>query len=59
MSLMTAIGPDDVIEADEPLDVLLVRPAGASRRVVVIDRGVTVGIIEGEDLARVMPEVIE
>jgi len=56
MSLMTAIGPDDVVEADESLDVLLLRQAGAARRVVVIDDGVTVGIIEGEDLARVMPE---
>lgn len=58
VSLMTAIGPDDVVGADEPLDVLLVRPAGASRRVVVVDHGVTVGIIEGEDLAKVLPEVV-
>jgi Zn-dependent protease len=58
MSLMTAIGPEDVVEAEEPLDVLLVRPSGASRRVVVVEDGVTVGIIEGEDLARVMPERI-
>lgn len=56
MSLMTAIGPDDVVGAEESLDVLLLRPVGASRRVVVVDNGVTVGIIEGEDLARVMPE---
>jgi Zn-dependent protease len=57
MSLMTTIGPDDVVRDSESLDVLLLRPAGPSRRVVVIDDGgVTVGIIEGEDLAKVMPE---
>ena len=59
MALMTAIGSDDVVRADESLDVLLLRPAGPSRRVVVVDdNGVTVGIIEGEDLAKVMPEAV-
>lgn len=54
-ALMTEIGPADVLDADAPLDTLLVRPAGPSRRVVVVDDGVAVGIIEGADLARVMP----
>lgn len=54
-ALMTPIGPADVVDADEPLDTLLVRPAGPARRVVVVDDDVVVGIIEGADLAKVMP----
>ncbi len=54
-ALMTKIGPADVIEADEPLETLLVRPAGPARRVVVVDGGVAIGVIDGSDLAQVMP----
>jgi hypothetical protein len=52
---MTEIGPDDVLDADAPLDTLLVRPAGPARRVVVVDGGVAIGIIDGGDLAKVLP----
>ena len=56
-SVMTEIGPDDLVPADEPLETLLLRPAGRSGRAVVVDHTDTVvGIIEGADLARVMPE---
>ncbi|MFO7701025.1 MAG: site-2 protease family protein [Acidimicrobiia bacterium] len=55
-SLMTDIGPDDVVEADAPLESLLVRPAGRTRRVVVTYEDVVVGIIEGSDLAKVLPD---
>lgn len=53
--LMTRIGPADVIDADEPLETLLVRPAGPARRVVVVEDDVVVGVIDGSDLAKVMP----
>jgi Zn-dependent protease/predicted transcriptional regulator len=53
-SAMTAIGPADVVTIDTPLEALLLVPAGASRRVIVTDDGVAVGIIEGADLARVL-----
>lgn len=53
--LMTEIGPPDVVDAAEPLESLLTRPAGRSGRVVVTDDGVVTGIIEGEDLGRVLP----
>ena len=54
-SVMAEIGPADVVDAAEPLDTLMMRPAGPSRRVVVVDGGVTIGIIEGADLERVLP----
>lgn len=54
-ALMTPIGPADTIDAEEPLDTLLVRPAGPARRVVVVDDGTVVGVLDGSDLARVMP----
>ena len=54
---MTPIGPGDVALADDPLDTLLLRPAGPSRRVVVVENGVTIGIIEGDDIARLLPEI--
>jgi Zn-dependent protease/predicted transcriptional regulator len=55
-SLMTPIGPADVVDADDPLDTLLLRPAGPARRVVVVEDNVAVGIIDGEDLAKALPE---
>lgn len=55
-ALMTPIGPADVVDADEPLETLLVRPAGPARRVVVVEGDTVVGIIDGSDLATVMPE---
>ena len=53
-SAMTAIGPADVVSIDTPLETLLLVPAGASRRVIVTQDGVAVGIIEGADLAGVL-----
>ena len=55
-TLMTPIGPADVVDADTPLDELLIRPAGPARRVVVVEHDTVVGIIEGADLARVLPD---
>ena len=54
---MTPIGPEDVAQSDDPLDTLLLRPAGQARRVVVVEDGVVIGIIEGEDVARLLPEI--
>ena len=54
---MSPIGPADVLEADEPLDALLLRPAGPTRRVVVVEQGVVVGIIEGRDIVELIPEL--
>jgi hypothetical protein len=53
---MTAIGPADVVSIDTPLETLLLVPAGASRRVIVTQDGVAVGIIEGADLAGVLAQ---
>lgn len=53
-SVMTKIGPADVVEADAPLDSLLLRPAGLSGRAVVVREGVVVGIIDGRALASVL-----
>jgi Zn-dependent protease len=54
-SLMTEIGPGDVVEAREPLETLLLVPAGPARRAVIVEDGVVIGIIEGADLANVLP----
>ena len=54
---MTPIGPDDIAQSDDPLDTLLLRPAGKARRVVVVEEGVVVGMIEGEDIAQLLPEI--
>lgn len=54
-SLMTPIGPRDVVDADQPLETVLMGPGGKPRRVVVTDTGVVVGIIESADLARILP----
>jgi len=50
-ALMRQIGPADVVEASAPLESLLLRPAGASGRAVVVSDGTVVGIIEGTDLS--------
>ncbi len=54
-ALMTSIGPADVVAADLPLETLLLVPAGTSGRAVVTDDDIVVGIIEGADLAKVLP----
>lgn len=48
--LMTRIGPHDLVDADEPLENLLLRPAGPTGRVIVVDDDTVVGIIEARDL---------
>jgi len=47
--IMAPIGPDDVVGIDEPLENLLIRPAGRSGRVVVVDEGRVVGVIDTLD----------
>lgn len=53
-ALMSKIGPADVVEADEPFESLLLRPAGRSGRAVVVRDGVVVGIIDGQTLGSVL-----
>ncbi len=53
-AVMTKIGPADVVEADEPLESLLLQPAGLSGRAVVVRDGVVIGIIDGPALASVL-----
>jgi predicted transcriptional regulator len=53
-SLMSKIGPADVVEADAPLESLLLRPSGVSGRAVVVEEGTVVGIIDGQALAQVL-----
>ena len=50
-SVMSAIGPRDVVGVRMPLDALAQRPPGKTGRLVVVDEGRAVGIIEGADLA--------
>jgi CBS domain-containing protein len=47
---MTEIGPEDLVDADEPLESLMLRPPGQSRRAVVVRNGSVIGIIEAADL---------
>jgi Zn-dependent protease len=49
---MAKIGPGDVIDVRMPLDAMATRRTGKTGRFVVVDRGRTVGIIEGPDLER-------
>lgn len=49
-SLMTRIGPADVVDADAPLEDLLLRPAGSSGRAVVVKDGTVIGIIDDQAL---------
>lgn len=53
-TVMTKIGPGDVVDARMPLDALMHRPAGKTGRLVVVREGRVVGVIEGSDLGRVM-----
>lgn len=48
--IMTSIGPDDIVGIDEPLENLLLRPAGRAGRVVVVNDGRVVGVIDALDL---------
>lgn len=53
-ALMSRIGPADIVEAEEPLESLLLRPAGPSGRAVVVRDGIVVGIIDGQALGSVL-----
>jgi Zn-dependent protease len=44
-SVMTRIGPDDLVDADAPMDVVLAR-LSARDRLIVVEDGVAVGVIE-------------
>lgn len=48
--IMTPIGPDDVVGVHEPLENLLIGSSGRAGRVVVVDEGAVVGIIDASDL---------
>ncbi len=48
---MTRITADDVVEASAPVEELLSRPAGRSRRVVVVAEGRVVGLVTPRELA--------
>lgn len=50
-AVMSPIGPGDVAEAAMPLERLLARASGPTGRVVVVEEGRVVGIIEGPELA--------
>lgn len=51
--VMTPIGPKDFVNADTPVDTLIIRTAGEPR-LVVVDNGVAVGVIEAADLEAVL-----
>jgi predicted transcriptional regulator len=48
-SVMTPIGPGDIVDANTPVDALIAGVAGGPR-LVVVDDGVVVGVIEVADL---------
>lgn len=48
-SVMTPIGPGDIVDANTPLDALIAGASGEPR-LVVVDEGVVVGVIEAADL---------
>ncbi len=48
--LMTRIGPDDLVDADEPVQSLIVRNGEPGGRMIVVDGDTVVGIIEPSDL---------
>ncbi len=53
-AVMSPIGPSDVVEASDPLESLLLRPAGRSGIAVVVDDGRVVGIVDGRSLGAVL-----
>jgi len=53
---MTQIGPGDVIDIATPLDSMMNRPPGRSGRLVVVERGRVVGMIEGADLGSIVAD---
>lgn len=53
---MTPIGPRDVIDIDTPLEMMMNRPPGKTGRLVVVEDGRAVGMIEGADLGSAVAE---
>jgi Zn-dependent protease len=53
-TVMTVIGPSDVVDAVTSLQEMLARPAGIARRVVVVEEGRVVGIVTGAELAPIL-----
>lgn len=53
--IMTRIGPEDVVGVDEPLENLLMRHGGRSDRVVVVDEGTVIGVVDATDLIGAVP----
>ena len=53
-TVMTNIGPDDVVDAETSLESLFASPIGEAGCVVVVSEGRVVGVIENEDLAELL-----
>ena len=53
---MAKIGPADVVDFRMPVDVMMRRPPGKTGRIVVVDEGRAVGIIEPSDLRRAVDD---
>lgn len=50
-ALMTRIGPMDVVDADVPLESIILAPSGSGSAVVVVRDGVVVGIVDRRSLS--------
>ena len=53
-SVMTHIGPDDVVDAATPLDVFVTSQGRRGGRVVVVEAGRVVGIVESDEVAHLL-----
>ena len=53
---MTRIGPSDVMEAETPLLEALVREAGPTRHIVVVEGGRVVGLIGHTEVSHLLAE---
>ncbi|GMQ98400.1 MAG: site-2 protease family protein [Acidimicrobiia bacterium] len=53
-SLMVSIGPSDIVESTDPMESLLLRPAGESGRAIVVRDNEVVGVVDGASLAEVL-----
>ena len=52
-SVMTPIGPDDLVGVEAPIDEIVARMP-ASERLIVVDEGVAIGVIEPIDLEQAL-----
>ena len=55
--IMTKIGPDDIVGVDEPLETLLMRHGGRAGRIVVVDDGRVIGVVDVKDLTTAVPNI--